>query len=107
MLLEIFREIRSETGVHLYDAGDGNGVVSEGEILPQLSFPSGTSGGYVWDMKDAAVVSTAVSAFLRGRGSQDIVLSLDCEWEPSLGGMPPNPVPTVELTRPGGTAYCF
>ena len=60
MLLEMFREIRSETGVHLYDAGDGNGVVAEGEILPQLSFPSGTSDGYVWDIKDASVVSTAV-----------------------------------------------
>ena len=107
MLLEIFREIRSETGVHLYDAGDGNGVVSEGEILPQLWFPSGTSGGYVWDIKDSSVVSTAVSALLRGSGSQDIVLGLDCEWEPSLGGMPPNPVSTVQLSLPGGTAYCF
>ena len=80
MLLEIFREIRSETGVRLYDAGDGNGVVPEGEILTQLWFHSGTSGGYVWDIQDASVVSTAVSALLRGSGSQDIVLGLDCEW---------------------------
>ena len=65
MLLEMFREIRSETGVPLYDAGDDNGVVSEGQILPELAFPSATSGGYVWDMKDASVVSTAVAALLR------------------------------------------
>lgn len=111
LLLAMFREIRSETGVHLYDGGDGEsigeGTAAEGEHLPQLSFPSGTSGRYVWDMRDASVASTAVSDLLGGSSSHEIVLGLDCEWEPSLGGTTPNPVSTVQLSLPDGTAYCF
>ena len=102
LLLAMFKEIRSETGVHLYDAGDGEGMGAEREILP-----SGKSSGYVWDMTNASIVWGAVPGLLGGRGSEEIVLGLDCEWGPSLGGMPPNPVSIVQLSLPDGTAYRF
>lgn len=102
----MFKEIRSETGVHLYEAADGDDPGAEGESLPKLAFPSGTCGRYVWDMSPS-VVAQSVSTLLRGCRQQGMVLGLDCEWELSLGGAPPNPVSTVQLSLPGGTAYCF
>ena len=105
LLLDIFREIELEAGVRLYDGADGENA--DGPILPKLSFPSGKLGRHVWDMRDASVISLAVADLSGGRDGQDIVLGMDCEWEPSLGGMPPNPVSTVQLSLPSGTAYCF
>ncbi|CAM9721026.1 unnamed protein product, partial [Laminaria digitata] len=35
------------------------------------------------------------------------VVGLDCEWEPALGGKTPNPVSTVQLSLPDGTAALF
>ena len=105
LLLDIFREIELEAGVRLYDGADGESA--DGPILPKLSFPSGKLGRHVWDMRDASVISLAVADLSGGRDGQEIVLGMDCEWEPSLGGMPPNPVSTVQLSLPNGTAYCF
>ena len=45
----MFKEIRFETGVHLYDADDGKDIGAEREFLPKLTVPSGKSGGCVWD----------------------------------------------------------
>lgn len=107
LLLAMFREIRSETGVHLYDIADDDGTGAERAILPKLSFPSGTFGRCVWDFSDPSNIATAVTTLLRGCREQEKVLGLDCEWELSLGGTPPKPVSTVQLSLPDGTAYCF
>ncbi|CAN0310195.1 unnamed protein product, partial [Laminaria digitata] len=107
LLLAMFREIRSETGVHLYDIADDDGTGAERANLPKLSFPSGTFGRCVWDFSDPSNIATAVTTLLRGCREQEKVLGLDCEWELSLGGTPPKPVSTVQLSLPDGTAYCF
>lgn len=107
MLLAMFREIREDIGVHLYDAADG-GIVNEGTTMPELSFPSPARGQYVWDLAPgASAISLAVSMLANGCTVQGDVLGFDCEWEPALGGATPNPVATVQLSLPDGTAYCF
>ncbi|CAN0539532.1 unnamed protein product, partial [Laminaria digitata] len=54
-----------------------------------------------------SVVTQAVAKLLGGCKKQGGVLGLDCEWGPSLGGAPPKPVSTLQLSLPDGTAYCF
>lgn len=106
LLLAMFREIKEETGVWLYEAEDGDGVAAEGATcaLPELSLPSGKPGGYAWVPE---TVSLAVAQLANGCAGQGDVLGLDCEWEPSLGGATPNPVATVQLSLPDGTAFVF
>lgn len=101
----MFREIRTEAGVQLYDAADDNGV-DEVATLPELSFPLPGHGKYVWDLASSAI-SVAVAQLANGCGQQGNVLGLDCEWEPALGGATPNPVSTVQLSLPDGNDYCF
>lgn len=104
LLLDMFREIHEDTGVLLYAApGAAGGATAS---LPELSFPEGKRGMYVYDMRDAAVM-IAVDDLLGRCSEQGNVLGLDCEWEPSFGGAPPNPVATIQLSLPDGTAYCF
>ncbi|CAB1098485.1 unnamed protein product [Ectocarpus sp. CCAP 1310/34] len=52
-------------------------------------------------------VDLAVAELAKGCQDQGDVLGLDCEWEPALGGATPNPVSTLQLSLPDGTAYCF
>ncbi|CAM9376638.1 unnamed protein product [Sphacelaria rigidula] len=103
----MFREILEETGVRLYDAADADSV-NEETTVPELSFPSPTRGKYVWDLAPgASAISLAVSQLAKGCTVQGNDLGFDCEWEPALGGAIPNPVSTVQLSLPDGTAYCF
>lgn len=103
----MFREILEETGVRLYDAADGDSV-NEGATVPDLLFPSPARGQYVWDLAPgASAISLAISLLANGCTVQGNVLGFDCEWEPALGGAPPNPVSTVQLSLPDGTAYSF
>lgn len=104
----MLKEIQSETGAYLYDAaGEDAGGTGGATVLPQLSFPPGKRGAYVFELTNSSIVSMAVADLLDGCGQQGNIWSLDCEWEPSLGGATPNPVSTVQLSLPSGTAYCF
>lgn len=100
----MFQEIELETGARLYDTAEraAPGV----EVLPTLSFPPGKRGECVFDLRPNSIAPSVVT-LLDGCQQQGNVLGLDCEWEPSLGGTTPNPVSTIQLSLPDGTAYCF
>lgn len=106
MLLAMFSEIEQETGVRLYDAASDDGVGAGEAILPAFDFPPTKSGGYVYGRE---AMGLKVAELVQGcdRGQQRNVVGLDCEWEPSLGGKTPNPVATIQLSLPDGTAALF
>jgi len=104
MLLAMFKEIEQDTGIRLYDAAVGEGVDPRGDTLPELTFPSPKHGAYVFGPE---AVRLKIAELVRGCGLQGNVVGLDCEWEPALGGKTPNPVSTVQLSLPDGTAALF
>ncbi|CBJ28935.1 similar to Werner syndrome protein [Ectocarpus siliculosus] len=107
LLLTMFKEIELETGARLYDTAEEAGGGSPGvEVLPALEFPPGKRGECVFDFRPNSIAPSVV-ALTDGCQLQGNVLGLDCEWEPSLAGTTPNPVSTVQLSLPDGTAYCF
>lgn len=48
-------------------------------VLPQLSFPSGKRGGYVFELTHASVVSVAVADLVDDCGRQGKCLGLEYE----------------------------
>lgn len=103
----MFKEIESENKVRLCDAADEGAI----EVLPRLKFPDGKRGQLVFDLRSnnitLPVVSLVDGCQLQENEGKTPVLGLDCEWEPTLGGATPNPVSTVQLSLPDGTACCF
>lgn len=107
LLLTVFKEIESENNVSLYDMAAESAI----ELLPELEFPPGKRGELVFDLTvdnvAVGVASLSEECARMEAAGETPVLGLDCEWEPPVTGQPPNPVATIQLSTPDGTAYCF
>lgn len=106
MLQAIFREIEVEQNGEPLHGPAREGIDAEMPVLPALDLPPSKSKSGMYVVGPDAI-RDKIAELVEGCGRQGNVLGLDCEWEPSLGGKIPNPVATVQLSLPDGTAALF